>query len=558
MAKIDRKTVTQLKKITSSLFTSEMKWKAIGLFVLLATFSISLNYISARLSYIGRDFITALSLRDSNEFYKQLYLYLLGFAIATPVVVFYRYTEERTALFWRKWFSRRILKRYFDNLAYYKINLFSSVDNPDQRIEEDIRDFTNMSLSFTLILFNSLIQLFIFMGILWSISSTLTYAVFAYAILGSIITYFLGRPLIDLNFIQKKKEADYRYKLVNLRDNAESIAFLGDEEKEYTRTRQRLKYALTNQLAIFNCYRRLNFFTTGYNYIIGILPTVIVAPLFLAEKIEFGVVTQAGFGFTVVLGALSIIVQHFYGLSNYAATINRLGSFWDALSQAEKEIVYNGERINYLQGESVKFENINILTPRGDGKILSNLTFEIEKGGLLITGPSGSGKSSILRSLAGLWTAGSGLITRPDLSKAVFFPQRPYMILGSLRNQLLYSTHRSGVSDKKLKEVLIRVGLVDVLKRIPNFDTVMDWPSILSTGEQQRLAFARLLLAKPKLAILDEATTALDSASEEMMYRIVQETAGLYISVGYRETLEKFHSTIITLTSEGSWKFETI
>ena len=556
MAKLDRHKLSQLLKIILPFFQSEMKWRAFGMLLMLTVFSISISFINVRLSYIGRDFMTALSLRDSPEFFRQLYLYLIAFALATPVVVFFRYTEERLALLWRKWMSRRMLQRYFYKRSYYKINLYGNIDNPDQRIEEDVRSFTNTSLSFFLIIFNSMMNLFFFMGILWSISINLSFAVVIYALCGSIATYYLGRPLIGLNFTQLKKEADYRYKLVNIRDNAESIAFLRDEKIEYTRTRQRLKYALDNLLKIINWNRNLLFFTTGYNFLVGILPTIIVAPLYLDSKIEFGVVTQSGFAFAQVLGALSIIVLNFGSLSAYAATISRLGSFWDELDNVQSDEVKYKSFIKYEEGEQVQFKHVTIMTPLRDQSLVKSLSFELDEGGLLITGPSGSGKSSILRALGGLWSAGTGIIVRPELSQTMFLPQRPYMMLGSLRSQLLYGTHHHGVSDQQLIDILKKVGLSDTLRRIANLDAVMDWPNILSSGEQQRLGFARLLLSQPKLAILDEATTALDSGSEEHLYSMLGDVTKFHISVGYRSTLSGFHKKILTLEQYEKWKIE--
>jgi len=556
MAKIDNTTLHRFKKIAPLFFKSELKWKAIGLVVLLVAFSLTMGGLNFLMNFINGHFITALSIRERDEFFRQLYNYLGAFALATPVVVFYRYTEERLGLLWRKWLSRNFLNNYFAHRAYYKINFSGNIDNPDQRIVEDVRFFVGNTLSFFLQILNSLISLFGFMWILWSISIYLVIAVIAYAFVGSCLTYFLGKPLIGLNFSQLKKDADYRYKLINVRDNAESIAFLGDEKKELTRTRQRLKIALDNLLQIINWSRNLNFFTTGYNYIVTVIPIVIVAPLYLDEKIEMGQVFQAAAAFNVVLAALAFVVANFGGLSALAAVVNRLGSFCEAIEEVEKDMDSPTKKIQAADGPTVKCDHLTILTPKRDQILIKDLSFELEKGGLLITGPSGSGKSSILRSIAGLWNTGEGSIVRPPLHSSMFVPQRPYMVLGSFRNQLMYAVPERGISDKKLMSVLELVGLNETIRRLGGFDSILDWPSILSTGEQQRLAFARLILAKPKFAILDEATTAMDHATEEHLYGLIREIAPLFISVGYRSALSKFHDTILSLELGGSWKIE--
>lgn len=553
--RFDRKTWNRLITLAKPLFYSELKWQARGMLLLLAGFSISLSSLNVVISFINRDFMTALSLKQSDEFLRQLWYYLFAFACVSTVAVFYRYTEERFALMWRRWLSLQMLRRYFSNRSFYKINSYEGIDNPDQRIEEDIRSFTVSGLSFLLIVFNSTITIFAFTRILWMISVPLTFAVVLYAFFGSLFAYLLGRPLIGLNFAQLKKEADYRYKLVNIRDNAESIAFYKGERKEFTRVRQRLKGALANLLRIIKRNRSLSFFTTNYNYLIPILPTVIVAPQYLRGEIEFGVVVQAGVAFSQVVNALSIIVLNFGSLSALTAVVTRLGTFWEALEEVNRE-KQKGDRIKMIEGPQIAFREVTIYTPKYDQVLLEKLDLELEDQSLLITGASGSGKSSILRVVAGLWSSGRGIIVRPNLNEALFLPQRPYMVLGSFRSQLLYAQHARGFSDPVLQGVINTVGLGETFRRIGGFEAVHDWPNFLSTGEQQRLAFARLLLAKTKYAFLDEATTAVHAESEEQLYTELRKFAKTYISVGYRASLGRHHDLILELKGDGSWTLE--
>jgi putative ATP-binding cassette transporter len=555
MSRIDRNVIRRFFSLAAPFFRSELRYAALGLVALVLALSLTINGIGVIMSYIGRDFMTALQTKDSALFRVKLLQYIGAFLIATPIVVYYSYSEQRLSLLWRRWLSHRILARYFSDRAYYRLNLKGEIDNPDQRIEEDVRSFCAQSLTFCLILFNSSVQLFLYVYVLWSISWKLLVAAFSYAAIGSVVTYFLGRPLVGLNFAQLKKEADYRYKLINIRDSAESIAFYGREFQEFTRTRQRLKSALSNLLQVINWNRNLQFFTTGYNYILTILPTIIVAPLFFDGQIEFGAVIQAGAAFGFVINALSIVVNHFGNLSVFAAVINRLGSFSEALDRAQ-EPLSPGALISVRQGDALELRGVTIWTPRREQVLIKNLSFAMQSNSLLISGPSGSGKSSILRAIAGLWDSGSGTIIRPDLKNALFLPQRPYMILGSLRSQLLYGVSRKGLLDRELIAVLDQVRLTEMFRRVGGLDAVLDWPNILGTGEQQRLAFARLLLIKPSLVFLDEATTAMDQSIEQLLYELLPKCVGQYVSTGDVANLGKFHKHILSLQGDGTWKFE--
>lgn len=546
-------------QLAKPFFVSELRWRAIGLVVLLVGFALTINAgVQVLFSYVGRDFMTALSLRERDEFSRQLLYYLGAFAIATPIIVFYRYTEERLALLWRRWLSLNLVGKYMSHKAFYELTWDSSIDNPDQRIESDIRSFCTTTVSFFLILLNSVILIFAFIGILNSISSWLTISVIGYAFLGSVATYLLGKPLIGLNFAQLKKDADYRYKLINVRDNAEAIALYGVEAREVTRIRQRLGIALDNLLAIINWNRNLSFFVNPYNLLVSILPTVIVAPLYLSGKIEFGEVTQANFAFVQVLNALSVFVANFNGISGYLAVIKRLGSFTEAVEAARDGLAQSGSAIELNYGPKVEFRHVSIVTPKSRSFLVEDISFALESGALLITGPSGSGKSSILRVLGGLWRSGVGSAVTPLRRDSFFIPQRAYMGLGTFRSQILYGQHQRGFLDSEIMSVLRQVKLERLVSRIGSLDVLLDWPSVLAAGEQQKIAFARLFLARPRYVFLDEATTAIEPADEQQLYQQLKASAQIVVSVGHHSMLAQYHDYVLELLGNGKWRFEKI
>ena len=554
-------TCRQLWIISRAFFASERRHKALRFLIILLTLALCVGGVQVLMSYVARDFMTAIAKKDSPAYWQSLWLYLGTFVLAIPLGVYYRWTEERLALLWREWLAQHLIKRYFNNRAYYRLRGSASIDNPDQRISEDVRNFTISSLSFLLIALNATVSVIVFIGVLWAISVTLVGVLVVYAVAGTGLSILIGRRLVGLNYHQYQKEADFRYSLVRVRDNAESIAFYRGEKREQRDLVGRLGEAVQNMMLIIGWNRNLGFFINSYNYAALILPVVIVAPLFMHGEVEFGVVTQSAGAFAQVLAAVSLIITQFERLSAYLAGVQRLGMLWDDLDEFDAE-----EERSTLEGNGevdddsrrVNLDKLTVRTPDGSKTLVNDLSFELRRNqSLLIMGASGAGKSSVLRTIAGLWPIGSGALERPPRQDIMFLPQRPYMIDGNLREQLLYPYPDKGFTDEQILEVVGRVNLADVLERVDNdLDRVMDWVNVLSIGEQQRVAFARLFLRNSKFAFLDEATSALDEDNQQRLYQLLKESRVGFISVGHRTTLIEYHDRVLQLDRSGSWEIK--
>jgi putative ATP-binding cassette transporter len=552
-------TFRQFRMITRAFFASERRRKARGFLIALLALALAVGGVQVLMSYAGRDFMTAIIQKNPAAYWKALGWYLATFALAVPIGVYYRWVEERLALLWREWMAQHLVKRYFNNRAYFRLRGSESVDNPDQRISEDVRNFTTSSLSFMLIALNSLVTLVAFIGVLWLISGTLVVMLVTYALAGTAVSIAIARKLVRLHYHQYEKEADFRYGLVRVRDNAESIAFYRGEKREHLDLFNRLAAAVGNMRLIIILNRRLGFFTTSYNYLALVLPVLVVAPMFMRGQVEFGVVTQAAGAFAQVLAAFSLIITQFGGLSTYLASVQRLGSLWDQLDEHDNEeerIALETENETSEDSLMVKLDKLTICTPGKQRILVRELSLDLRaRQSLMIMGPSGTGKSSVLRTIAGLWPGGGGSLERPAFAHLMFLPQRPYMVEGSLRDQLLYPYPDRGVPDEEIRRVVAEVNLSEVFNRVDDdLERVLDWSNVLSLGEQQRIAFARLFLRKPKFAFLDEATSALDEQNQQELYQLIKGSGIGFISVGHRTTLINFHDRLLELDRSGSWE----
>jgi putative ATP-binding cassette transporter len=564
---------------------SEVRVQARLWFGLLIALLLAVNGLNVVNSFVGRDFMTAIESRDGDRFLLETVLYLAVFALSTAAAVHLRYTEERLGLLWREWLTARLIAVYLGHRGYYRLKEGRHVDNPDQRIHEDVRAFTSTTLSFFLMFLNGAITVAAFSGVLWSISPILFLVCAGYAVLGSLVMLVLGRRLIGLNYRQLGREADFRADLIHVWENAESVAILRREGRLGARLGRRLEALCENLKRIIVVNRNLGFFATGYNYLTQIIPALVVAPLFMRGEVEFGVITQSAMAFAHLVGAFSLVVTQFGSLSSFAAVVARLGSLGEAMEQAGLPVASCDVCIAPVADEGlggaagpaatievidddtrIAYQRLSLCAP-GDGRVLiADLTASIAPGTrVLVLGSNEDAKTALFRATAGVWDSGEGRVYRPGPTELYFLPERPYLPPGTLREVLVRTGQEDEVSEERIRAVVDALDLDPVLARAGGLDVEGDWDNLLSLGEQQRLAVGRVLLATPRFVFLERLSTALGPEGADRVLAMLSDRSITYLSVGrgrhgVRETDDKLghYDALLELLDEGRWRWQSV
>jgi len=489
------------------------------------------------------------------------------------IAVYAFYLRQMVELKWRIWMTNEYLGNWMKHQVYYRLQVLKSdTDNPDQRISEDIHQFVSLTLQLLIGVLKQFTTLAAFAVVLWNLSGAFTVPIgshefviygymfwfsLLYSTLGTGLAHIVGRKLIGLNFDQQRYEADFRFNMMRVRENSESVAFYRGEAPELTGFRDRFSYVIKNFWQLMRQTKLLNFYVNGYAQLAVIVPLLLAAPKYFGGEMALGGLMQTISAFGRVQDALSYFVESYDVIAQLAAVTRRLAGFTEHMEEVAE--IGSSVRREAHTGKMLSLDELQVSLP--DGKtLLENCTLELPQGShVLVTGLSGCGKSTLLRTLAGIWPYGGGTVSLPKDSRVLFLPQRPYLPLGSLRRALYYPLDIVEVKEPEadLGQILRKVGLEQLASRL---DEVDDWSRILSLGEQQRLAFARVLLVRPDWIFLDEASSALDEPREQEMYELIKKELphASIISVGHRSTLFAQHEDELHLTGSGSWKWQPI
>ena len=545
--------------------------KAKWLFATLFLFLIGINVLNVFNSYVGRDFMTAIENRKFDEFVRMALIYVGVFAASTIAAVTYSYTEQRLGLLWRFWATRQTILNYANHRVYYRLKKKGEIGNPDQRIADDIRTYCTTTLSFMLIFLNASLTVIAFSGVMWTISPLLFVVSVLYAAVGTLMTVAFGKPLVRLNYDQLDKEANLRASLIYLRGNAESVAVSRREGHLIQLSLRYLGDVAMNFRRIIAVNRNLGFFTTGYNWLIQIIPALLIAPLFIEGKVEFGVITQSAIAFTQLLGAFSIIVNQFQSISSYTAVLARLGGLAEARETAKAEEQAAPIRFSREEGQLV-YSGLTLRSPRSNRVLVKDLSLTIPQGTrVLVRGRDETARAALFLGTVGLWDAAAGRIARPSLEQILLVSELPYLPPGTIRELLMQpwreaDVHwKQGLSDiqvpeERILETLRTLKLESLVTRFGGLDQRQHWENALPLDDQQMLVIARVLLSHPRFVFLDRPSTTLSPDRVNGMLDAIREQSITYVTFESDETVLNAdrYDGVLQLKEEGAWDYKPV
>jgi vitamin B12/bleomycin/antimicrobial peptide transport system ATP-binding/permease protein len=559
-----RSSIATVWRIAAPYFRSEDKFA--GRLLLAAVIAIELTNVAINvlLNQWNNRFYNALQDKDWNGFLREMGIFTVLAACYIALAVYQLYLNQWLQIRWRQWLTTRYLGEWLHNANHYRMQLQGDVaDNPDQRIADDVRMFVDQTLNISISFLSAVVTLGSFIVILWGLSAEspltmfgtefhipgyLVWGALIYAIFGTVLTHWIGSPLVMLDFRQQRFEADFRFNLVRVRENSEQIALLRGESAERERLSERFGRVVANWHEIMTRTKRLTAFTASYTQAAVIFPYILVAPAYFADKVHLGGMMQTASAFSTVQQALSFFVSVYRTLAEWRAVTARLEGFEEAISRAAQLPTGAGsiEVTRSGQGNAIELRQLLARLPNGTPLVAADGLQIRNNERILVTGPSGAGKSTLLRTIAGIWPYGGGVIEIPAQATLMMLPQRPYFPIGPLKAAIVYPATSDAFDSALVEQALVAVGLPELASRL---DEEAHWNRMLSLGEQQRLGLARALLHKPQFLFLDEATASLDEASEAALYRLLAEklNATTVVSIGHRHTLEEFHERHVAL-----------
>ena len=551
-------TLATIWRLSVPYYRSEERWPGRLLLAAVVAMELSTVALTVAFSYWYNAFYNSLQDRNWNAFVRDILIFCALASVYTVVVVYQNYLNNFLQIRWRRWMTQTYLRQWLNTANHYRMQLLgNSADNPDQRIAEDLQQFVQNTLTIGLGLLNSVVSMFSFVIILWTLSEKaplilfgvnvaipgyLVWAALIYAVIGTILTHLIGWRLIPLNFQQQRFEADFRFNLVRTRENSEQIAALHGEAAERERLTDRFAKVVANWIAVIKRQKKLTFFTQSYSQAATIFPFLMAGPAYLAGAMQLGDLMQTAQAFGSVQTALSYFVTTYQAIAQYQAVVQRLNGFENAI-EAGRAAALTPPMIEVLPADDAKafaIDHLHVRLPNNEALIdAEHLTLSPGER-VLVTGPSGAGKSTLLRAVTGIWPFGSGRVSVPKDADVMLLPQRPYFPVATLAAALSYPSRLGTYDNARLAEALAAVGLPEWSTRL---DEEAHWNRMLSVGEQQRLAVARALLQEPDYLFLDKSTASLDEPSEAMLYRLLQERlkATTIVSIGHRSTLAAFH-----------------